>query len=82
MLTVETSEADELAHSLVQLTGESITEAITVALRERLERERIRRLGRDEPPQRVGALLERLRPAYDRRPVTKAEWDTAAGEDV
>ncbi len=42
-LSIDTTEADELAHSLARLTGESMTEAVIVALRERLARERARR---------------------------------------
>ena len=41
-LNVKNDEADRLARELADLTGESITEAITVALRERLERRRSR----------------------------------------
>jgi len=39
-INVKNDEADRLARELAGLTGESITEAITVALRERLERQR------------------------------------------
>ena len=39
-LRIKNEEADRLARQLVDLTGESITEAIVVALRERLERQR------------------------------------------
>ena len=42
-LSIKTPEADELARSLARLTGESMTEAVTAALRERLARERARR---------------------------------------
>ena len=42
-LSIKTAEADELARSLARLTGESMTEAVTTALRERLARERARR---------------------------------------
>lgn len=37
-LTIKNPETDRLARELVALTGESITAAVTVALRERLER--------------------------------------------
>lgn len=37
-LSIKTAEADELARSLSRLPGESMTEAVTVALRERLAR--------------------------------------------
>lgn len=39
-LSVKNEEADRLARELAETTGESITEAVLVALRERLERER------------------------------------------
>ena len=38
-LSIKSPEADELARRLAALTGESITEAVTVAMRERLVRE-------------------------------------------
>ena len=52
-LSIKTAEADRLARQLAALTGESLTEAVTVAIRERIQRlrpgddvflERIRRL--------------------------------------
>ena len=43
---VKNEEADQLLRQLTAVTGESLTEAITVSLRERLARERrIRRAG-------------------------------------
>lgn len=39
-LSIKTEEADALARALVAETHETITEAVTVALRERLERVR------------------------------------------
>jgi antitoxin VapB len=39
-ITIRSSEADRLAHELAAVTGESITDAVTNALRERLERQR------------------------------------------
>ena len=82
-LSIKTAEADELARCLARLTGESMTEAVTVALRERLARERARRAASAESADlaaRVTALAERLRASYDTRPVSRAEWDTAAGD--
>jgi antitoxin VapB len=38
--SIKSDEADRLARALVDLTGESLTAAVTVSLRERLERER------------------------------------------
>ena len=44
-LSIKDPETDRLARELAKATGESITEAIRAALRERLERERPRRRG-------------------------------------
>jgi antitoxin VapB len=79
-LSIKTAEADELARSLARLTGESMTEAVTAALRERLARERARRAASASLAARVTTLCKQLRPAYDMRPVSRAEWDAAAGD--
>ncbi len=42
-LSIKNDEADRLARELSELTGESLTEAIVVSLRERLERKRAER---------------------------------------
>lgn len=42
-LSIKNDDADQLARQLAATTGETLTEAIVVALRERLERERARR---------------------------------------
>lgn len=39
-LSIKHDEADRLARELARLTGESLTEAVVVSLRERLERKR------------------------------------------
>jgi len=49
--SIKNEEADELARRLAAATGESLTDAVLVALRERLQREEARR--------RAG-LVERL----------------------
>lgn len=41
-LSIKNDDADRLARELVATTGETLTEAVVVALRERLERERAR----------------------------------------
>jgi antitoxin VapB len=79
-LSIKTAEADELARSLVRLTGESMTDAVTVALRERLARERARRATDADLPARLAALSSQLRAAYDTRPISREEWDAAASE--
>lgn len=81
-LSIKTAEADELARSLARLTGETMTEAVTAALRERLARERVRREAAASLPARLAALSGELRAAYDTRPVSRAEWDVAAGDDA
>lgn len=80
-LSIKTVEADELARSLARLTGESMTEAVTTALRERLARERARRETAANLPMRLAALSSQLRAAYDARPVSREEWDAAAGDE-
>lgn len=52
-LSIKDTEADALARELAKATGESLTEAVTVALRERLLRVRGRRRG--------SALLDDIR---------------------
>ena len=79
-LSIKTAEADALARSLARLTGESMTTAVTAALRERLARERARRGTAAELPERLAALSARLRGAYDTRPVSRQEWDEASGD--
>jgi antitoxin VapB len=71
-----------LARRLVRLTGESITEAVTIALRERLSREEARRAAANDLPSRLAALADRMRDAYDTCPVSRAEWNVAAGDEA
>lgn len=79
-LSIKTEEADALARALAGLTGETMTEAVTVALRERLAREQARRAVGGTLAARVEAAAARLRGNYDTRPVGKAEWDAASGD--
>ncbi|MEM6533279.1 MAG: type II toxin-antitoxin system VapB family antitoxin [Myxococcota bacterium] len=59
-LSIKDQEADRLARLVAELTGESLTEAVTVALRERVER--LRDSSRD--PWRADAMRQlRLRAA-------------------
>lgn len=46
-LSIKDPEADRLARELAQTTGETLTEAVTTALRERLLREKGRRRAKD-----------------------------------
>jgi antitoxin VapB len=78
-LSIKTRNADRLARELAELTGETMTDAVTKALSERLERERVAREG--SLADRLKALAAKIGPDYDRRPVTKADWDAASGEE-
>lgn len=78
-LSIKTDEADRLARELAQLTGETLTDAVTTALRERLARERLEREG--DYVSRLMAFAESVAPEFDRRPVTKEEWDWASGDE-
>jgi antitoxin VapB len=78
-LSIKTEEADRLARELARLRGESITEAVTVALREQCAREK----GRRTPAQKMAdleAFLDSIKGHFDKRPVTKEEWDEASGD--
>lgn len=81
-LSIKTAEADRLARTLARLTGETMTEAVTVALRERLAREQERRKKDEDLYARLVKFYEkRIKGNYDIRPVTKEEYD-ALWEDA
>jgi antitoxin VapB len=66
-LSIKTEEADRLARELAEATHETLTEAVTVALRERLERVRGRQ--RADIVSRLDRLAVEYRalPVYDSR---------------
>ncbi len=68
-LNIKHPEADRLARELARTTGETLTQAVVAALRERLQRESGRRHDRalHEEVARMQARLARL-PVLDRRP--------------
>ncbi len=72
-LSIKHDEADRLARELAQLTGETLTEAVVVALRERLERQRARQ---DRTP-----LSERAM-AIGRRFRARPQRDTRSDEAI
>jgi antitoxin VapB len=80
-LSIKTDDADRLARALAKLTGETMTQAVTTALRERLAREQARREAAADLPIRIARFSRRISSAYDTRPVTKAEWDAASGDE-
>ena len=53
-LSIKAPEADRLARQLAATTGESMTDAVIVAMRERLEREQRKRMD-------TAALIEEIR---------------------
>jgi antitoxin VapB len=67
-LSIKSDEADRLARELADVTGETLTDAVTEALRERLERERGRATGDIERRlELLAADVARL-PVLDDRP--------------
>jgi antitoxin VapB len=75
-LSIKTEEADRLARELAKLRGESITEAVTVALREQCAREKAKPRTYEERLAAIEAAAADVRRHFtDLRPVTKEEWD-------
>lgn len=80
-LSIKTDEADRLARELSRLTGETMTQAVTTALRERLDNLRRGRT-QEDLESRVRAFAQSVAHRYDRSPVTQAEWDAAGGDSM
>ncbi len=57
-----------------------MTDAITQAMRERLERLRSELEAQRDYVSRMKAFVRERASRYDRRPVTKQEWDEAVGD--
>lgn len=79
-LSIKTEEADRLARELSRLTGETLTDAITQAMRERLERLRAEQEAQRDYVSRMQTFVRERAARYDRRPVTKRDWDEAVGD--
>lgn len=81
-LSIKTVAADRLARELAALTGETMTQAVTEALKERLERlQAIRRHQREDIARNLLEVAEDIRASYELEPVGKDEWDRLWGED-
>ena len=87
-LSIKTEEADRLARELSRLTGESMTEAVTKSLEERLAREKKARPKRrskkdvEEERKRLKDWIARTRKDFDfSKSVTKAEYDDISGDN-
>jgi antitoxin VapB len=80
-LSIKTEEADRLARELAQLRGGTITEAITVALRNECARERAKPTTFEERLAAIESAARAVRRHLaDLRPVTKEEWDEINGD--
>ena len=67
--SIKNDDADRLARQLAATTGESLTDAVLIALRERLQREQARRqVGAASRLRRLAAEVATL-PVIDVRPV-------------
>src|SRR5258706_2694082 len=62
-MNIKSEEAHRLAKELVAETGESVTKAVTVALRERLERIR-KHQDRDDFVERIMAIAKEAAPLF------------------
>ncbi|MBI3513508.1 MAG: type II toxin-antitoxin system VapB family antitoxin [Proteobacteria bacterium] len=71
-LNIKTDEAHRLAHELATLTGETMTAAVTQALRERLERVRRKRAERAERLLAIGRECA----AHLKEPLRSGDIDT------
>lgn len=61
-INIKSADAERLVRELADLTGESITDAIHHAVRERLTREKLRKLGSVERSwARIERIQERIR---------------------
>ena len=68
-LHIKDSKADRLARELAEATGETLTEAVTRALEERLAPERVARLGLFNPDVTTRLVTEHLMGLRDHRKV-------------
>ena len=75
-LNIKNDEAHKLASELADLTGESLTSAVTLALREQLARERRRRR-----PDRIAAKLMKIGSRYAALADTKRSPGEILGYD-
>lgn len=81
-LHLNNADAERLARRLAALTGETVVDCVTRALRERLERvQPARRPSAAEITSGLSALVGEIRARFELTPITKAEWDTLWGED-
>lgn len=77
-INIKSPDCERLVRELAEVTGESITDAIHAAVRERLTREKLRKLGSVERSwQRIERIQERIRSfpvAEPREGLAYDEW--------
>jgi antitoxin VapB len=73
-LSLKDKETDRLARAVAALTGETLTDAVRIALAERLERERLRR----GQPARLADQLA----ALGRECATLPDFDTRSPDEI
>ncbi|MDX2223483.1 MAG: type II toxin-antitoxin system VapB family antitoxin [Rhodospirillaceae bacterium] len=80
-VSIKTEQADRLAQQLSALTGESMTEAVTRSLAERLDRVR-KKTGRRRTGVAAALMREaaKFREKYNPPRLTKADFDRLWGE--
>jgi antitoxin VapB len=77
-MNIKNAEAHRLARELAEITGESLTTAVTVAVRERLEREKTARRGgrkRDDLVERLMEIGRRTAPQFRAAGITVENFD-------
>lgn len=72
---IKNDEADDLLRELCERTGESLTTAVTVSLRERLQRERLRTTSKRERIEAAIAALRALPVINDVSADDVLQWD-------
>ena len=73
--SIKNDEADELLRELCERTGESLTGAVIVSLRERLERERVRTTTKCERIEHAITALRALPVISDLTADDVLQWD-------
>ena len=82
-LSIKTEEADRLARLLADMTGETMTQAVTLALRERIDRLTAMPATQAQYVERAKAFADVLRERYNlSKPISREEWDEACGDSA
>ena len=71
-LNIKNEQTYQLARKLADLTGESLTEAVTQSVRERLAR--VERPSREERLRRIQEIADRAAPLFERTLAIHRPW--------